>query len=46
MNIPFTTEASYSVFTAYNTAVWPVQLRLLALKMPDVVTGKLGQDRA
>ena len=31
MNIPFTADAFYGVFTAYNTAVWPVQLPLLAL---------------
>lgn len=46
MNIPFTAEAFYNVFTGYNTSVWPVELRLLALRMPAVVTGKLGQDGA
>ena len=31
MNLPFTADAFYGVFKAYNTAVWPVQLALLAL---------------
>lgn len=31
MNIPFTAEQFYGVFTAYNTSVWPMQLPLLAL---------------
>jgi Family of unknown function (DUF6064) len=31
VTIPFTTEAFYGVFKAYNTAVWPIQLLLLAL---------------
>lgn len=37
MNIPFTTEAFYGVFAAYNTAVWPMQLLLLALGLLAVV---------
>lgn len=37
MNIPFTTEQFYGVFTAYNTAVWPMQLMLLALGVLAVV---------
>lgn len=31
MTIPFTDEQFYGVFTAYNTAVWPMQFPLLAL---------------
>ena len=30
-NIPFTISEFYGVFSAYNTAVWPMQLPLLAL---------------
>lgn len=31
MNIPFTVEQFYAVFTAYNTTVWPMQVALTAL---------------
>ncbi len=31
MNIPFTSAEFYGVFSAYNTAVWPMQWPLLAL---------------
>ena len=31
MNIPFTSAEFYGVFSAYNTAVWPMQLPLMAL---------------
>ncbi len=37
MNIPFTAVQFYGVFTAYNTAVWPMQLPLLALGVLAVV---------
>lgn len=37
MNIPFTTTEFYSVFSAYNAAVWPMQLPLLALGLLTVV---------
>lgn len=37
MNIPFTAEHFYGVFTAYNKAVWPMQLPLLALGVLAVV---------
>ena len=37
MNIPFSVEAFYGVFTAYNTAVWPMQLPLMALGVLAVV---------
>ncbi len=37
VRIPFTAEAFYGVFTAYNTAVWPMQLPLLALSLLAVV---------
>lgn len=33
MNIPFTADAFYRVFTVYNTAVWPAQVPLLALSV-------------
>jgi Family of unknown function (DUF6064) len=31
MNIPFTAEQFYGVFSAYNAGVWPMQLLLMAL---------------
>jgi Family of unknown function (DUF6064) len=31
MNIPFTSAEFYGVFTAYNVAVWPMQILLLGL---------------
>jgi Family of unknown function (DUF6064) len=31
MNIPFTVEQFYGVFSAYNAGVWPMQLLLMAL---------------
>ena len=37
MTIPFSVEAFYGVFTAYNTAVWPMQFLLLALGLLAVV---------
>jgi uncharacterized membrane protein len=37
VTIPFTVEQFYGVFTAYNTAVWPMQLPLLALGVLAVV---------
>jgi Family of unknown function (DUF6064) len=37
MNIPFTLEAFYGVFKAYNNAVWPMQFPLLALSVLAVV---------
>ncbi len=37
MTIPFTVEAFYGVFSAYNIAVWPMQLPLLALGVLAVV---------
>lgn len=37
MNIPFSVEAFYGVFTAYNTAGWPMQLPLTALGVLAVV---------
>ncbi len=37
MNIPFTVAEFYGVFTAYNLAVWPVQVALLALAVLAVV---------
>lgn len=37
MNIPFTSAEFYGVFSAYNTAVWPMQLPLLALGVLAIV---------
>ncbi len=37
MNIPFTSAEFYGVFSAYNTAVWPMQLLLMALGVLAVV---------
>jgi Family of unknown function (DUF6064) len=37
MQLPFTTEQFYDVFRAYNTAVWPAQLFLVALAIVAVV---------
>ena len=37
MNIPFSIEAFYGVFTAYNGAIWPMQLLLMALGVLAVV---------
>ena len=37
MKIPFTSAEFYGVFSAYNTAVWPMQLPLLALGVLAVV---------
>jgi hypothetical protein len=37
VNIPFTREQFYGVFSAYNNAVWPMQLPLLALGVLAVV---------
>ncbi len=37
MTIPFSVEQFYGVFTAYNTAVWPMQLPLLALGLLAIV---------
>ena len=37
MNIPFTSAEFYSVFSAYNMAVWPMQILLLALGVLAVV---------
>ncbi len=37
MNIPFTRADFYGVFSAYNTAVWPMQLLLMALGVLAVV---------
>jgi uncharacterized membrane protein len=37
VNIPFTAEAFYGVFTAYNDTVWPMQWPLLALGVLAVV---------
>lgn len=37
MNIPFTRAEFYGVFSAYNAAVWPMQLLLLALGVLAVV---------
>ena len=37
MKIPFTSAEFYGVFSAYNTAVWPMQLLLLALGVLAVV---------
>lgn len=37
MNIPFTNAEFYGVFSAYNIAVWPMQIPLLALGVLAVV---------
>jgi Family of unknown function (DUF6064) len=37
VNIPFTSAEFYGVFSAYNMAVWPMQLPLLALGVLAVV---------
>jgi Family of unknown function (DUF6064) len=37
VTIPFTAEAFYGVFTAYNTVVWPMQFALLALGLLAVM---------
>lgn len=37
MNIPFSRAEFYGVFSAYNTAVWPMQLLLMALGVLAVV---------
>lgn len=37
MTIPFTVEQFYGVFTAYNTAVWPMQWLLMTLGVLAVV---------
>ena len=37
MNIPFTVTEFYGVFSAYNTAVWPMQLPLIALGVLSIV---------
>ncbi len=37
MNIPFTRAEFYGVFSAYNTAVWPMQLPLMALSVLAVL---------
>lgn len=37
MNIPFTVAQLYGVFTAYNTAVWPMQFLLLALGVLAII---------
>ena len=37
MNIPFTIAEFYGVFSAYNTAVWPLQLLLMALGVLAIV---------
>ncbi len=37
MNIPFTVTEFYDVFSAYNTAVWPMQLLLMALGVLAIV---------
>ncbi len=37
MKIPFTSTEFYGVFSAYNMAVWPMQLPLLALGVLAVV---------
>jgi Family of unknown function (DUF6064) len=37
VNIPFTSAEFYGVFSAYNTAVWPMQLPLLALGVLAIV---------
>jgi Family of unknown function (DUF6064) len=37
VTIPFTVEAFYRVFAAYNTAVWPTQLLLLLLGVIAIV---------
>ena len=37
MNIPFTRAEFYGVFSAYNTAVWPMQLLLMALGVLAIV---------
>lgn len=37
MNIPFTSAEFYSVFSAYNMAVWPMQILLLALGVLAIV---------
>ena len=37
MNIPFTSAEFYSVFSAYNAGVWPMQLPLMALGVLAVV---------
>lgn len=37
MQLPFTVEQFYDVFRAYNTAVWPAQVLLLALGIAAVL---------
>lgn len=37
MNIPFTSAEFYGVLSAYNTAVWPMQLPLMALGVIAIV---------
>lgn len=37
MQLPFTVEQFYGVFSQYNTAVWPVQMLLLALAVTAIV---------
>jgi Family of unknown function (DUF6064) len=37
VNIPFTIAEFYGVFSAYNTAVWPLQLLLMALGVLAIV---------
>jgi len=37
VNIPFTTAEFYGVFSAYNTAVWALQLPLMALGVLAIV---------
>lgn len=37
MNTPYTLTEIYGVFSAYNTAVWPIQLLLMALGVLAVV---------
>jgi hypothetical protein len=37
VNIPFTSAEFYGVFSAYNTAVWPMQLPLMALGVIAIV---------
>ena len=46
MGTPFSAEEFFAVFVAYNTAVWPLQLGLLALALGAVVVAFRGSERA